>query len=109
MTTTDSEMMEDPVRPVIDDELVDRLVAQVDAEGLELLGPEGVLTELTSRILSRGLEVEMADHLGYEKGDPAGWGSGNNRNGSYPRRSRQMPARWAWRCPEIATPRSNRS
>ena len=82
MTTTDSEMMEDPVRPVIDDELVDRLMAQVDAEGLELLGPEGVLTELTSRILSRGLEVEMADHLGYEKGDPAGWGSGNNRNGS---------------------------
>ena len=76
MTTTDSEMMEDPVRPVIDDELVDRLMAQVDAEGLELLGPEGVLTELTSRILSRGLEVEMADHLGYEKGDPAGWGSG---------------------------------
>ena len=73
MTTTDSEMMEDPVRPVIDDELVDRLMAQVDAEGLELLGPEGVLTELTSRILSRGLEVEMADHLGYEKGDPAGW------------------------------------
>ena len=33
MTTTDSEMMEDPVRPVIDDELVDRLMAQVDAEG----------------------------------------------------------------------------
>ena len=85
MTTTDSEMMEDPVRPVIDDELVDRLMAQVDAEGLELLGPEGVLTELTSRMLSRGLEVEMADHLGYEKGDPAGWGSGNNRNGSYPK------------------------
>ena len=45
MTTTDSEMMEDPVRPVIDDELVARLMAQVDAEGLELLGPEGVLTE----------------------------------------------------------------
>ena len=84
MMTTDSDgVSEEPVRPVIDDELVDRLMAQVDAEGLELLGPEGVLTELTSRILSRGLEVEMADHLGYEKGDPAGWGSGNNRNGSY--------------------------
>ena len=74
-----------PKAPVIDDELVDRLMAEVDAEGLELLGPEGVLTELTSRILSRGLEVEMADQLGYEKGDPAGWGSGNNRNGSYPK------------------------
>ena len=76
MTTTDSEMMEDPVRPVIDDELVDRLMAQVDAEGLELWARRVVLTELTSRILSRGLEVEMADHLGYEKGDPAGWGFG---------------------------------
>jgi putative transposase len=83
MTMTDSDGGNDPVRPVIDDELVDRLMAQVDAEGLELLGPDGVLTELTSRILSRGLEVEMTDHLGYEKGDPAGWGSGNNRNGSY--------------------------
>ena len=41
MMTTDSEMMEDPVRPVIDDELVDRLMAEVDAEGLELVGPEG--------------------------------------------------------------------
>ena len=50
MTTTDPEMIDEPVRPVIDDELVDRLMAQVDAEGLELLGPEGVLTELTSRI-----------------------------------------------------------
>lgn len=85
MTTTGSDERNDPVRPVIDDELVDRLMAQVDAEGLELLGPDGVLTELTSRILSRGLEVEMTDHLGYEKGDPAGWGSGNNRNGSYPK------------------------
>ncbi len=83
MMTTDGEMMNEPVRPVIDDELLDRLMAQVDEEGLELLGPDGVLTELTSRILSRGLEVEMDDHLGYEKGDPAGWGSGNNRNGSY--------------------------
>jgi len=68
---------------VIDEGLIDRLMDQVDAEGLELLGPDGVLTELTSRVLSRDLEVEMAEHLGYEKGDPAGWGSGDNRNGSY--------------------------
>ncbi|WKZ83745.1 MAG: IS256 family transposase [Acidimicrobiia bacterium] len=75
----------DPEDPVIDDAMVDRLMARVDAEGLELLGPDGVLTELTSRIMNRALEVEMAGHLGYEKGDPAGWGSGNNRNGSYPK------------------------
>jgi putative transposase len=85
MTADSEDTRNPPVRPVIDDDLVDRLMAQVDDEGLELLGPEGVLTELTSRILSRGLEVEMTDHLGYEKGDPVGWGSGNNRNGSYPK------------------------
>lgn len=59
---------------MIDDELVDRLMAQVDAEGLELLGPEGVLADLTSRILCRVLDVEMTDHLGYERGYPAGVG-----------------------------------
>jgi len=75
----------EPARGVIDEEMLDRLMAQVDEEGLELLGPDGVLTELTSRIMNRALEVEMADHLGYEKGDPAGWGSGNNRNGAYPK------------------------
>ena len=83
MTTNDDKTMGELMRPVIDDELVDRLMGQVDVEGLELLGPDGILTELTSRILSRGLGVEMADHLGYERGDLAGWGSGNNRNGSY--------------------------
>ena len=83
MTADSEETRGESVRPVIDDDLVDRLMAQVDAEGLELLGPEGVLTELTSRIRSRGLKVEMANHLGYEKCDPAGWESGNNRNGSY--------------------------
>jgi len=82
----DGEMGHDePGRPVIDDALVDRLLAEADEEGLELLGPDGVLTDLTSRIMNRALEVEMADHLGYEKGDRAGWGSGNNRNGSYPK------------------------
>jgi len=27
----------------------------------------------------------MADHLGYERHDPAGRGSGNSRNGVYPK------------------------
>jgi len=28
------------------------------------------------------MQTELTDHMGYELGDPAGWGSGNNRNGS---------------------------
>lgn len=84
MTTTESET-DDVAEPVIDDATLDRLMAQVDRDGLELLGPDGVLTELTSRIMNRALEVEMTDHLGYEHGDPAGHGSGNNRNGTSPK------------------------
>lgn len=57
---------------------------QVDAEGLELLGPDGVLTELTSKIMQRALDAELTEHLGYERGDAAGVGSGNNRNGTTP-------------------------
>lgn len=32
-------------------------------------------------VMNRALDVELTDHLGYDKGDPAGEGSGNNRNG----------------------------
>jgi transposase-like protein len=70
---------------VIDEQTLDRLMDQVDAEGLELLGPDGILTELTSRIMNRALDAELTDHLGYERGDPVGRGSGNNRNGSTPK------------------------
>lgn len=70
---------------MIDDDLIDKLMAQVDAEGVELLGPDGVLTDLTKRIMERALDVERTDHLGYERGDPAGVGSGNSRNGSSPK------------------------
>ena len=81
MTNTESEIMKPGKEPVVDEETLDRLMAQVDAEGLELLGPDGVLTELTSRIMNRALETERTHHLGYEPGDPAGNGSCNSRNG----------------------------
>ena len=47
----------------------------------DLLGEIGILKQLTKWLLDRMLEVEIADHLGYEKGDPAGRGSGDSRNG----------------------------
>ncbi|MBW3576364.1 MAG: IS256 family transposase [Actinobacteria bacterium] len=58
---------------------------RVDEDELELLGPDGILTELTSKILERALDVELTDHLGYERGDSSGYGSGNHRNGSSPK------------------------
>jgi hypothetical protein len=43
-------------------EMIDAVMAGVDAGGLELLGPDGVLAELTKRLLERGLSEEMSDH-----------------------------------------------
>ncbi|MEV5746162.1 IS256 family transposase [Microbispora rosea] len=65
-----------------DRELVARLVDQARAEGLELVGENGLLGRLTKLVLESALEGELTDHLGYDKHDPAGRGSGNTRNGT---------------------------
>ncbi len=41
----------------------------------------GLFKQLKKALLERALGAELSDHLGYEKGDPAGHGTGNNRNG----------------------------
>jgi putative transposase len=61
--------------------LLDDLMNQVDAGELQLTGEGGFLPELVKRVLEAGLDVEMTGHVGYEKHDRAGWGSGNSRNG----------------------------
>lgn len=68
---------------LVSPEAVDRLLADAEATGTALEGPDGLLNRLTKAVLERVLGVELADHLGYEKGDPAGAGSGNSRNGHY--------------------------
>ena len=70
---------------VVSDEVVEAVVSDAAAGGVDLLGPDGVLAELTKRILERALAEEMTDHLGYEHGDPIGHGTGNNRNGTSPK------------------------
>jgi putative transposase len=61
-------------------ELLDELLKQVD-NPQDLFGKEGLIKELTARLVERVLEGELTDHLGYEKHDPAGRNSGNSRNG----------------------------
>jgi putative transposase len=72
-------------RPLVDDELADQLLGKAQAEGAELLGPDGLLSQVTKALLERALAEEMTGHLGYEKHDPAGRGSGNSRNGTTPK------------------------
>lgn len=71
-------------RPHIDPELVDRLMAEAGDEA-ELLGPDGLLSSLTKAVMERALKAELTHELGYAEGDPVGHGSGNSRNGSYPK------------------------
>jgi putative transposase len=71
--------------PLIDEQLADQLLGKAQAEGVELLGPDGLLSQVTKAVLERALAEEMTGHLGYEKHDPAGRGSGNSRNGSTPK------------------------
>jgi len=68
--------------PVVSPELADQLLARAEAGGVELLGPDGLLSQVTKAVLERALGEEMTAHLGYEKHDPAGRGSGNSRNGT---------------------------
>jgi transposase-like protein len=56
----------------------------IDFKGLtqdEVLGQDGLVKQLTGKILQRALEAEMTEHLGYEKHSNAGDNSGNSRNG----------------------------
>jgi hypothetical protein len=67
---------------VSDDQLIAMLVDRARSDGLQLTGEGGLLQQLTKRVLESALEGEITDHLGYDKHDPAGKGSGNSRNGS---------------------------
>jgi len=64
----------------IKDELLDQLL-----EGYEkpedLLGEDGIFQELKKALVEKALGAELTHHLGYERGDPSGRGTGNSRNG----------------------------
>lgn len=59
-------------------ELIDELMATSDGP---LIGPDGLSKELTKALMERMLAGELNHHLGYEKHEVAGYGSGNTRNG----------------------------
>jgi len=69
---------------LVDDALADELIARAEAEGIELLGPGGLLRQMTKAVLERALNEELTGHLGYERHERAG--GGNARNGTTPKR-----------------------
>ena len=65
---------------MIKPEILDELLAGVSSPD-ELMGDGGLLRQLKKALMERALGAELTHHLGYEKNDPAGRGSGNSRNG----------------------------
>jgi putative transposase len=62
-------------------ELLDELLADYQDRD-DLVGPDGLIKQLIGRLIETAAGAELTEHLGYERGDPAGRGSGNSRNGS---------------------------
>jgi putative transposase len=73
------------VQELTDAGFLDDLMGRVGSDGLALTGVGGFLPEMIKAVLERGLAAELTDHLGYDKGDPAGRGSPNSRNGTTPK------------------------
>jgi transposase-like protein len=63
-------------------DLADELMERARADGTSLVGPGGLLADLTKRVLESMLQAELTEHVGYEPHDPAGHHSGNSRNGT---------------------------
>ena len=66
---------------VFDASMIDALLVDVEASDTPIGGVDGLLNTMTKAVLERALETEMTHELGYRRGDPAGAGSGNSRNG----------------------------
>lgn len=77
------------------DALVKALIATPEAKAViaksigkkleDLTGRNGVATRMFKPFMQELVDAEMTEHLGYEKHEASGYGSGNNRNGSYQR------------------------
>ena len=74
----------DDLRRRLPDDVVDELLAGAKTEE-EIVGPGGLLSQLTKPLVERALEVELTDHLGYDPHRESPGGTGNTRNGSTPK------------------------
>lgn len=92
--------------------LLDRksLIVNMTDEETQLEQPSaGLRRELFSdvkAVLERGMDAERTSHLGYERGDPGGNGSGNSRNGTTPKRWEPRSATSGWTSRGIGAQRS---
>jgi len=66
----DDEMIDPVTGELIDQkDLAERLLAQAKEQGVSLVGPGGLLSQLTANVLETALEAELTEHLGHEHGE----------------------------------------
>lgn len=65
----------------IKNELIDELLKDYQKPE-DIIGENGLLKRFVKAVLERAMNAELTHHLGYEKHDPAGYNSGNSRNGT---------------------------
>ena len=68
----------------IADEVIDELLAGASTEE-EIVGPGGLLAQLTKRLVERAMDAELTDYLGYEPHREPPGGAGDTRNGGTPK------------------------
>src|SRR2546428_5057553 len=75
------DQLPDQVRDRLADEVIGELLAGAGAEE-EIVGPGGVLAQLTKRLVERAMSAELTEYLGNEPHQEPPGGTGNPRNGS---------------------------
>lgn len=78
------ERLPEKVREQMTDTVIDELLAGARTEA-EIIGPGGLLGDLTRRLVERAMSAELTEHLGYEPHSEPPGGAGNTRNGSTPK------------------------
>lgn len=88
MTRKNSKTIEaKPDEAEIPKEVLDALIANYSKPS-DLVGPEGLLKKLTAALVSRAMEAELTEHIGYARGEAPPEGQGNRRNGTSEKRLR---------------------
>jgi putative transposase len=72
------------VRDRLSDQVIDELLGGARSEE-EIVGPGGLLADLTRRLVERALSAELTEHLGYAPHQEPPGGTDNARNGATPK------------------------
>ncbi|GAA3139006.1 hypothetical protein GCM10020255_014990 [Rhodococcus baikonurensis] len=89
-------------------QLAEQLLAQAKEQGVELMGPNGLLNQLTKNVLETALDAEMTEHLGYEKHDAAAAAAATRGTVPVRRRCSLRSGRWRSKCHATSILRSTR-